>query len=86
MGARSRRAASACRRHIHEIRLHVPNRSTEQVSPVRDAELRAWLCGHDLPEAPVKVTALALMAQQHDGRFITWDVLDVFALGRAGPR
>ena len=38
--------------------------------------IRAWLSDCDAPEIPLPVTGLVLVAQQHDGREITFRVLD----------
>jgi 2'-5' RNA ligase len=43
--------------------------------------IRAWLSDCDAPEIPIPVTGLVLVAQQHDGREITFRVLDHVPLG-----
>jgi 2'-5' RNA ligase len=52
--------------------------------PADHRPLRAWLADSDAAEVPLPVTELALVAQRHDGRAITWELLDRVALA-AGP-
>lgn len=47
---------------------------------VDHAPLRAWLADSDAAEAALPVTRLVLVAQQHDGREITFRVVDEVAL------
>jgi len=43
--------------------------------------VRAWLADCDAAEAPLPVTRLTLVAQRHDGREITFRVIDQIPLG-----
>lgn len=47
---------------------------------VDQAAVRAWLADNDAPEAALPVAKLALVAQQHDGREITFRILDQIPL------
>lgn len=48
---------------------------------VDQAPMRAWLADCDTAESALPVTRLVLVAQQHDGRGITFRVVDEVALG-----
>lgn len=49
---------------------------------VNDAPLRAWLSDHEFPEVKLAVSELSLVAQQHDGREISWRHIDTVRLGK----
>ena len=51
--------------------------------PVPDRPLRAWLSDHFFPPVAFEVRDIALVAQSHDGREITWRRLATIPLG--GP-
>ncbi len=51
------------------------------VNHLDDAPLRAWLSDHDVPEVSLPVSGLSLVAQQHDGRQITWRLVSTVPLG-----
>jgi 2'-5' RNA ligase len=55
------------------------------VADVGQGQVRAWISECEAPEAELAVARLVLVAQQHDGREITWRVIDEVALSGSMP-
>jgi 2'-5' RNA ligase len=55
------------------------------VADVGQGQVRAWISECEPPEAELAVGRLVLVAQHHDGREITWRVIDEVALSGTMP-
>ncbi|MBO8189241.1 2'-5' RNA ligase family protein [Streptomyces spirodelae] len=57
---------------------------TARAAAADRAQMKAWLSDHGRGEVVLRASALTLVAQSHDRRRITWEVLETVPLGQSG--